>query len=139
MNRTLLQMLRCTAYENPASWPQRLPTVLSAYRMTVHKITGLTPNMAMFGTGVMLPASLIVKPPDEPVTSSVPFVVDFHDAIRNAHDRVRLATKKAASTTMKNPVEPLSAKANWSGCFGHNRPFVKSSKSFAKFGRDRGR
>ena len=62
--------------------------------MTVHKITGLTPNMAMFGREVMLPSSLIAKPPDEPVTLSVPYVVDLRDAIRNAHDRVRLATKK---------------------------------------------
>jgi len=143
MNRTLLQMLRRTVDENPASWPQCLPTVLSAYRMMVHKITGLTPNMAMFGREVMPPASLIAKPPDEPVTSSVPFVVDLRDAIRNAHDNVRLAPKRplgySVSTTMRNPVELLSAKANWSGCFGHNRPFVKSSKSFAKFGRVRGR
>ena len=66
MNRTLLQMLRCTADDNPATWPQRLPTVMAAYRMTVHRVTGLTPNMAMFGREVMLPATLIAKPPEEP-------------------------------------------------------------------------
>ena len=88
INCTLLQMLRCTTDKNPASWPQRLPTVFSAYRMTVHKVTGLTQNMAMFGREVMLLSSLIVKPPEEPVTSSVPFVVDLRDAICNAHDRV---------------------------------------------------
>ena len=49
----------------------------------------------------MLPTSLIAKPPDEPVTSSVPFVVNLQDAIRDAHDRVRLATKKAARVQRK--------------------------------------
>jgi len=33
MNRTLLQMLRCTADENPENWPHRLPTVMAAYRI----------------------------------------------------------------------------------------------------------
>jgi len=45
MNRTLLQMLKTTADENPGTWPQRLATVMAAYRMTVHKTTGVTPNM----------------------------------------------------------------------------------------------
>jgi len=54
LNRTLLQMLKTTADENPTTWPQRLPTVMAAYRMTVHKTTGVTPNMAMLGREVML-------------------------------------------------------------------------------------
>ena len=40
MNRTLLQMLQATCQENPHDWPQKLDTVMSAYRMTVHKVTG---------------------------------------------------------------------------------------------------
>jgi len=34
-NRTILQMLRATAVENPAEWPNRMPAVLAAYRMTL--------------------------------------------------------------------------------------------------------
>jgi len=56
-------MLKATANENPATWPQKLPTLMSAYRMTVHKTTGITPNMAMLGREVMLPAALIARPP----------------------------------------------------------------------------
>jgi len=63
MNHTLLQMLRCTADEHPENWPHRLPTVMAAYRMTVHKVTGVIPNMAMLGREVLLPASLIARPP----------------------------------------------------------------------------
>ena len=74
MNRTLLQMLKTTADENPGTWPQRLATVMAAYRMTVHKTTSITPNMAMLEREVMMPAALIARPPEEPFTTSVPFV-----------------------------------------------------------------
>jgi len=102
MNRTLLQMLRCTADDNPATWPQRLPTIMAAYRMTVHRVTGLTPNMAMLGREVMLPATLIAKPPEEPSTTSVPFVRDLRDALRHAHQQVREATQSVARTQKRH-------------------------------------
>ena len=98
MNRTLLQMLKTTADENPATSSQRLPTVMAAYRMTVHKITGMTPNMAMLGRKVMLPAALIARPPEEPHRTTVPFVGDLREALRDAHQRVRDATKSSART-----------------------------------------
>ena len=97
-NRTLLQMLRTTADENPHSWPQRLHTVLSAYRMTVHSVTGITPNMAMLGREVLMPATLIAKPPEESITITVPFVSDLRDTLRAAHEKVRQNTRKFAKT-----------------------------------------
>jgi len=63
MNRTCFQMLKTTADENPGTWLQRLATVMAAYRMTVHKTTAITPNMAMLGREVMMPAALIARPP----------------------------------------------------------------------------
>ena len=39
---------------------------MSAYRMTTHSVTGATPNLAMFGREVLIPATLIAQPPDEP-------------------------------------------------------------------------
>jgi len=102
MNRTLLQMLRCTADDNPATWPQRLPTIMAAYRMTVHRVTGLTPNMAMLGREVMLPATLIAKPPEEFSATSVPFVRDLRDALRQAHQQVREATQSVARTQKRH-------------------------------------
>jgi len=98
MNRTLLQMLKTTADDNPATWPQHLPTVMAAYRMTVHKTTGMTPNMAMLGREVMFPAALIARPPEEPHRTTVLFVYDLRDALRDAHQRVRDATKSSART-----------------------------------------
>jgi len=101
MNRTLLQMLRCTADENPESWPHRLPSVMAAYRMTVHRLTGVSPNMVMLGREVLLPASLIARPPVEPVNTTVPFVNDLRDVMRDANERIRQATKKEARTQRK--------------------------------------
>ena len=71
-NRTLIQMLKATCDENPQNWPQKLHTVLAAYRMTVHSVTGITPKMAMLGREVLMPATLIAKPPEEDTTVSVP-------------------------------------------------------------------
>jgi len=96
MNRTLLQMLKTTA--DPATWPQRLPIAMAAYRMTMHKTTRMTPNMAMLGREVMLPAALIARPPEEPHRTTVPFVRDLRDTLRDAHQRVRDATRSSART-----------------------------------------
>jgi len=98
MNRTLLQMLKTTADDNPATWPRLLPTGMAAYRTTVHKTTGMTPNMAMLGREVMMPAALIARPPEEPHRTTVPFMRDFRDTLRDAHERVRDATRSSART-----------------------------------------
>jgi len=47
MNRTILAMLRATAYDNPGNWPGKLPAIMTAYRMTPHSTTGVTPNYAV--------------------------------------------------------------------------------------------
>ena len=96
--RSVLQMLKAVACDHPEDWPQRLPTIMAAYRMTVHKTTGVTPNMAMLGREVMLPASLIARPPKEPCRTTVPFVSDLRNALRMAHEKVREATKSTART-----------------------------------------
>jgi len=54
MNRTILAMLRATAYDNPSDWPGKLPAIMAAYRMTPHSTTGVTPNYAMLGREVRL-------------------------------------------------------------------------------------
>ena len=97
-NRTILQMLRATAQENPTDWPNRLPAILAAYRMTIHSVTHTTPNMAMLGREVLFPTTLIASPPEEPVKLTVPFVESFRQTMRDAHEQVRTATKSVART-----------------------------------------
>ena len=96
MNRTILQMLRATAAENPHDWPSKILAIMAAYRMTIHSTTGVTPNYAMLGREVLLPAHLIAKPPDEPVELTVPYVESFQRNMRDAHERVRQATHASA-------------------------------------------
>jgi len=48
-------------------------------------VTGITPNLAMLGREVLLPTSLIARPPEEPIQVSVPYVDSFRKTIRNAH------------------------------------------------------
>ena len=91
-------MLRATCQDNPNLWPNKLDTVMSAYRMTTHKVTQVTPNLAMLGREVILPATLIIKPSEEPVDTTVPFVNDLRDHIRAAHAQVRQTTQRAAKT-----------------------------------------
>jgi len=48
-NRTILQMLRATTSQNPQEWPSKIPSILSAYRITEHSTTHVSPNRAMLG------------------------------------------------------------------------------------------
>jgi len=57
--------------------------------MTVHSITGVTPNMAMLGREVLTPVILIAQPPNEPVRLTVPYVTSFRNAMREARNRIR--------------------------------------------------
>jgi len=89
-NRTILAMLRAAAYKDTKQWPGKLPAVLAAYRMTIHSTTGVSPNRAMLGREVLLPASLIVAPPEEnsPQTG---YVQEFQGNLRKAHQQVHEA------------------------------------------------
>jgi len=68
--------------------------------MTVHRLTGVTPNMAMLGREV-LPASLIARPPVEPVNTTDPLVNDLRDVMRDAHEQICQATEKETRTQRK--------------------------------------
>ena len=55
--------------------------------MTVYSVTGVTPNMAMLGRDVLVPATLISNSPDENATVTVPFVSNLRDTLHAAHKR----------------------------------------------------
>jgi len=97
-NRTILRMLLASIDAQPESWPDRLPALLAAYRMTPHSVTGISPNMAMMGREVLLPPSLIVQTPEESVAVTTSFAAQFRQNMRNAHAAIRSATSRAAKT-----------------------------------------
>ena len=126
-NRTILAMLRAAAYKDTKKWPSKLPTVLAAYRMTVHSTTGVTPNRAMLGREVLLPASLIVAPPEENILRSG-YVQDFQENLRQAHQQVRQAmgtSAKAEKTYFDRRVKRYSFFVGQKVCLYSPRPLVR--------------
>ena len=55
---------------------------MSAYRLTVHLVTCITPNMAMVEREVLTPVMLAAQPPKEPIKITVPYVTSFLNAMR---------------------------------------------------------
>ena len=90
-------MLRTTASDNANNWPSFLPALMSADRMTTHSVIGTTPNLAMLGREVLIPATLIAQPPDEPSKPVTPYVTTFRSTIRDVHHRIRLNTGAVAN------------------------------------------
>lgn len=91
-------MLRTTASDNANTWPSFLPALMSAYRMTSHSVTGVTPNMAMLGREVLIPATLIAQQPDEPSKPVTPCVTSFRSTLREVHQRIRQNTGTVTKT-----------------------------------------
>jgi len=88
-------MLRAATYKDTKQWPSKLASVLAAYQMTVHSTTEVTPNRAVLGREVLLPASLIVASPEENLPQ-LGYVQDFQDNLRQAHQQVRQAMGSSA-------------------------------------------
>jgi len=66
--------------------------------MTVHSVTGITPNMAMLGRDVLTLVTLIAQPPNEPVKITVTYVTSYRNAMREAHNRIRESMHSVART-----------------------------------------
>ena len=70
-NRTLKQMLKIFASENPKDWDDHLPFLLMAYRASPHKSTGCTPNLIFLQREIFCPLDLMVGPPPNTIEESV--------------------------------------------------------------------
>ena len=71
-NRTLKQMLKIFASENPQNWDDYLPYILMAYRATQNKSTGCTPNLGFLNREIACPLDLMVGPPPNTITETCP-------------------------------------------------------------------
>jgi len=91
-------MLRATTSQHPQEWPSKILAVLAAYRMTKHSATHVSPNRAMLGREVLLPATSIAAPPVE-VPPTAPYNIQFQNNIRETHQGVRDALGSSAQTT----------------------------------------
>ena len=65
MHRVLNAMLAKIIDGDQRNWPDHLPSVMAAYRASVHEATGYTPNMLVLGMETRLPIDLVYGlPPD---------------------------------------------------------------------------
>ena len=71
-NRTLKQMLRIFASENPRDWDDHLPFLMMAYRATQQKSTGCTPNLLFMQREISCPLDLMVGDPPNSVSDVCP-------------------------------------------------------------------
>jgi len=109
-NCTILQMLCTTTQQHPNDWPARLPSILSAYRMTVHSVMGITPNFAMLGREVLCPCTLIAAPPqDAPVSTT--YNDNFRETLRDAHQSV--CDSLGARARTEKPVKLYLGQSVW--------------------------
>jgi len=87
----------------------------------------VTPNRAMLGREVLLPASLIVAPPEENIPQSG-YVQDFQDNLRQACQQVRQAmgsSAKAEKTYFDRRVKRYSFFVGQKVWLYWPRPFVR--------------
>ena len=69
-HRTHLNMLSMAVVDNEHCWDLHLPTILLAYRTSVHETTGVTPFELMFGREARIPEDAMYSIPS--CTSSTP-------------------------------------------------------------------
>ena len=128
-NRTILQMLRTTTLQHPNDWSARLPSLLSAYRMTVHSVKGITPNFAMLGREVLCPCTLIAAPPqDTPVSTTNND--NFRETLRDAHQSVRDSLGARARTEKRyfdKRVKPVKLYLGQSVWLYWPRPLIRQA------------
>ena len=58
-NRTLLSMLSVAVEESEGDWDLKIPTIMFAYRSSVHESTGESPFCLMFGREAPLPVDVM--------------------------------------------------------------------------------
>jgi len=128
-NRTILQMLRTTTQQHPNDWSTRLPSLLSAYRMTDHSVTGITPNFAMLGREVLCPCTLIAAPP-QATPMFTTYNDKFQETLRDAHQSgrdslgARARTEKRYFDKRVKPVKLYLGQSVWL----YPRPLIRQAR-----------
>ena len=109
--RTIKEVLAKIAAENPRDWDTYLQLAMAAYRSTVHRATGETPNRLMFGREVITPVSLLA--PGVPGKNEVN---DWVETLRQKFDDVYekvLTTTKSYQRGMKRYADNRAKEYNF--------------------------
>ena len=91
-------MLSIAVEDDELSWDLRLPTILLAYRTSIHETTGVTPFELMFGREPRIPEDVMFPNPDISLTRANLCPKKYVDVLRarmsKAYERVRSYSKK---------------------------------------------
>ena len=87
---TLNAMMGRMISETQRDWDLLLPYVMAAYRSSVHRSTGYSPNYLMLAREVKAPADLVYGTPTDPSPKSYDdYSVAMEDRMKQAYDLVR--------------------------------------------------
>ena len=97
-HRTLNSMIAKVVQDNQRDWDTHLPSVLAAYRATIHESTGFSLNFLFLGREVAAPLDLLLGKAPCVTTefSTNDFVANRQKIIRNAYTTVRQELKRCA-------------------------------------------
>jgi transposase InsO family protein len=96
-HRTLNSMIAKVVAENQRNWDKCLPSVLAAYRATVHESTGFTPNYLFLGRENYAPLDLVMPTPHNELPKTAnEFVSERGNRMQKAYDLVRSQLGKCA-------------------------------------------
>ena len=98
-HRTLNSMLAKVVSESQRDWDKHVAPVMAAYRSTVHRSTGYSPNFIIYGRENRAPVDLVLAVGDEhPDIGSSPdaYVQELLERQRKAYDIARLHLGQAA-------------------------------------------
>ena len=82
-------MLAMFASKNREDWDDLLPTVMMAYRSSVHESTGFSPYRLMFGEECTLPMDIGLPKQQSNLPDSSLYAVWVRDALEVAYEKVR--------------------------------------------------
>ena len=98
-NRTLVSMIKTYIKDEQSDWDLNLGCLASAYRSSVHDVTGFTPNFLMFGREIRMPAELVyssVSGTGKDVDNYGSYVDSLRNRMQKAHEVARKHLQTAA-------------------------------------------
>ena len=98
-------MLAKVVSESQRDWDKHVAPVMAAYRSTVHRSTGYSPNFIVYGKENVAPVDLVLAVGDEPPevgASPDSFVQELLDRQRRVYDLVRQHLGQAAERRKKD-------------------------------------
>jgi hypothetical protein len=102
--RSIIAIVSTMTQPGNHDWDQKMDIVAAAYRATIHRSTGFTPNRLMFGRELTHPADLVYgRSTDAPrFPNAVDFIQNLEASTRSVWLQARHNLKKSAEIQQKS-------------------------------------